>query len=92
MSPGQTLFPTSYRNSYVPSYYRSFYPDTADNYYRYANGNVYAIEPLLRGLIEDVIPSYGYGYGYGQMLPRSATATTMCRSSIAILYYDTRRL
>ena len=64
------LFPTSYRNSYVPNYYQSFYPDTADSYYRYANGNVYAVDPYS-GMIEDVIPMYGYGYGYGQMLPAS---------------------
>ena len=64
------LFPTSYRNSYVPNYYQSFYPDTADSYYRYANGNVYEVDPYS-GMIEDVIPMYGNGYGYGQMLPAS---------------------
>ncbi|MEO8176019.1 MAG: hypothetical protein ABI626_05100 [Sphingomicrobium sp.] len=70
--PGQQ-FPSSYRNSYVPSYYQSFYPDTADNYYRYANGNVYGID-AYSGMIDNVIPMYGNGYGYGQMLPSSYSA------------------
>jgi hypothetical protein len=66
-SVGQ-LFPTSYMNSYVPSYYRSFYPDTADDYYRYHNGYVYEVD-ADSGYIEDMIPMYGYGYGVGDMLP-----------------------
>jgi hypothetical protein len=64
------MFPTSYMNSYVPDYYRSFYPDSQDDYYRYSNGYVYEIDRDT-GMIEDIIPQYGYGYGMGQMLPPS---------------------
>jgi len=81
------LFPTNYRNSYVPNYYQSFYPDTADSYYRYANGNVYGIDPYS-GMIENVIPMYGYGYGYGQMLPVSYS-TYNVPYQYRSLYYDT---
>jgi hypothetical protein len=81
------LFPTSYTNSYVPNYYQGFYPDTADNYYRYANGNVYGIDPYS-GMIGNVIPMYGYGYGYGQMLPTSYSAYNVPYQYRSI-YYDT---
>jgi hypothetical protein len=63
-------FPTTYMNNYVPDYYRAFYPDTPDDYYRYANGYVYEID-RDSGMIEDLIPMYGNGYGVGQMLPAS---------------------
>ena len=64
------MFPTSHMSSYVPDYYRSFYPDSQDDYYRYSNGYVYEIDRDT-GMIEDIIPQYGYGYGMGQMLPAS---------------------
>jgi hypothetical protein len=54
----------------VPSYYRSFYPDTADSYYRYNDGYVYDIDRDT-GLIESIIPMLNGGYGIGQMLPSS---------------------
>ena len=85
-SAGQ-MFPTSYMNSYVPNYYQSFYPDTADNYYRYANGNVYGIDPYS-GLIDNVIPMYANGYGYGQMLPASYSAYNV-PYQYRSMYYDT---
>jgi len=53
---------------YVPSSYRSFYPDYGDDYYRYANGYVYEIDGRS-GLVEDVIPLLDRGYGIGQMMP-----------------------
>ena len=84
--PGQ-MFPTSYMNSYVPSYYQPFYPDTSNNYYRYANGNVYGIDPYT-GMIDNVIPMYANGYGYGQMLPASYSAYNVPYQYRA-MYYDT---
>jgi hypothetical protein len=86
LTTGQ-LFPQTYMNSYVPSYYQSFYPDTSDNYYRYANGNVYAIDPYT-GMIEGVIPMYASGYGYGQMLPPTYSAYNV-PYQYRDLYYDT---
>jgi hypothetical protein len=68
-----TPFPASYSNYAVPPYYQSFYPDTRDSYYRYANGNVYAIDPRT-GLIEDVVPLMAGGYGVGQLLPAGYSA------------------
>ena len=53
---------------YVPSSYRSFYPDYGDDYYRYANGYVYEIDGRS-GLVEDIIPLLDRGYGIGQMMP-----------------------
>ena len=85
-APGQ-LFPTNYMNSYIPNSYQSFYPDTADAYYRYANGNVYRIDPYS-GMIDDVIPMYGYGYGYGQMLPSSYSYYNV-PDQYRSMYYDT---
>jgi hypothetical protein len=62
------VYPTSYMNSFVPQDFRSFYPDTQDDYYRFSNGYVYEID-RNSGLIENIIPSYASGYGMGQMLP-----------------------
>ena len=84
--PGQQ-FPSNYMNSYVPSYYQSFYPDTSDNYYRYANGNVYGIDPYS-GMIDNVIPMYAGGYGYGRMLPSSYSAYNV-PYQYRSMYYDT---
>jgi hypothetical protein len=64
------LFPTSYSNHYVPSPYRAFYPDTQDDYFRFANGYVYEIDRDT-GMIESAIPLMANGYGMGQMLPLS---------------------
>lgn len=85
-SAGQ-MFPTSYMNSYVPNYYQGFYPDTSNNYYRYANGNVYGIDPYS-GMIDNVIPMYANGYGYGQMLPASYSYYNV-PSQYRDMYYDT---
>jgi hypothetical protein len=64
------LFPASYSNYYVPSPYRAFYPDTQDDYFRFANGYVYEIDRDT-GMIESAIPLMANGYGMGQMLPLS---------------------
>ena len=63
-------FPTNLMNSFVPDYYQSFYPDSADDYYRFSNGYVYEID-RGSGMIENIIPMYANGYGVGQMLPPS---------------------
>ena len=85
-SAGQ-MFPSGYMNSYVPNYYQGFYPDTSSNYYRYANGNVYGIDPYS-GMIGNVIPTYDNGYGYGQMLPSSYSYYNV-PSQYRSMYYDT---
>jgi hypothetical protein len=66
---GQT-FPYQSSAYYMPSYYQPFYRDTADTWYRYNDGYVYAIDPY-NGMIDNIIPMYDYGYGVGQMLPTS---------------------
>jgi len=68
-SLGQT-FPYQSSAYYMPSYYQPFYRDTADTWYRYNDGYVYAIDPY-NGMIDNIIPMYDYGYGVGQMLPTS---------------------
>lgn len=68
-----TPFPSAYSSYAVPPYYQSFYPSSGDSYYRYANGNVYGIDPRT-GLIEDVVPLMAGGYGVGQLLPAGYSA------------------
>jgi hypothetical protein len=63
-------FPASYMNSYVPSYYSAFYPNTPYDCPRYAYGYVYEVD-CGTGMVEDIIPTYDYGYGVGQLLPSS---------------------
>lgn len=62
------MFPASYSNYHVPQQYRAFYPDTQDDYFRFANGYVYEIDRDT-GMIESAIPLMAGGYGVGQMLP-----------------------
>lgn len=83
---GQVL-PMSYSNAYVPSYYSSFYPDSRDNYYRYANGYVYGVDRDT-GLIEQMIPLMAGGYGVGQMLPAGYSAYNV-PYEYRDTYYDT---
>ena len=47
MSVGQQL-PMGYDAYNVPMAYRSQYYDTPDNMYRYANGNIYQVDPTTR--------------------------------------------
>ena len=83
---GQVL-PMSYSNAYVPSYYSSFYPDSRDNYYRYANGYVYGVD-RDSGFIEEMIPLMAGGYGVGQMLPAGYSAYNV-PYEYRDTYYDT---
>jgi len=53
---GQPL-PAGYGMYNVPLAYRDRYYDTGDAWYRYANGNVYRVDPMT-GLIEDAYPIY----------------------------------
>ncbi|MEO5972248.1 MAG: hypothetical protein ABIP91_02665 [Sphingomicrobium sp.] len=66
-------YPSAYSNYAMPSYYQPFYRDNGDDYYRYANGNVYEID-RSSGLIEGIVPLMAGGYGVGQMLPYSYSA------------------
>ncbi len=66
-------FPVGSGNYAVPSYYQSFYPNTSDGYYRYANGYMYEIDRRT-GRVEDIMPLLGGGYGVGQMLPAGYSA------------------
>jgi hypothetical protein len=67
------MFPTAFSNYYVPPQYQAFYPDTSDDYYRFANGYVYEIDRGT-GMIESMIPLMASGYGMGQVLPLSYSA------------------
>ena len=67
------LFPSAYSNYYVPRQYQAFYPDTQDDYFRFANGYVYEID-RDSGMIESAIPLLAGGYGVGQMLPAGYSA------------------
>jgi hypothetical protein len=72
LMPGQ-MFPSAYANPYMPQPFQAFYPDSRDNYYRFANGYVYGID-RDSGMIENMVPLMANGYGYGQMLPDSYSA------------------
>jgi len=56
MSVGQ-MMPAGYGVYNVPLQYRSQYYDTADNWYRYGDGNIYRVDPYS-GRIAEVIPTY----------------------------------
>ena len=81
------VFPSTYANAYVPSYYQPFYRDSSDDYYRYANGYVYEID-RGSGLIENMIPLMAGGYGVGQMLPVGYSAYNV-PYQYRDTYYDT---
>jgi hypothetical protein len=53
---GQQM-PVGYSTYNVPLAYRDQYYDTDDAWYRYANGNVYEVDPVT-GLIEESFPIY----------------------------------
>ena len=72
LATGQ-MFPSAYSNYYVPQQYRAFYPDSQDDYYRFANGYVYEID-RDSGMIEGMVPLMANGYGMGQMMPLSYSA------------------
>ncbi len=95
--PGSYL-PSSYMNSYVPSYYglNSFYPSSYSGYgygpsynnlcNRYVDGVVYQVD-CATGLVADVYPTYAGGYGVGQMIP-SAYSYYNVPSQYRNMYYD----
>ena len=80
-------FPSMYQSSYLPDYYRPFYRDSGDDYYRYANGYIYEVD-RSSGFVEDVVPAYGYGYGVGQMWPSSYSYYNV-PYQYRDMYYDT---
>jgi len=84
--PGQ-LFPSTYSNYYVPPQYQSFYPDSSDSYYRYANGYVYEVDRST-SLIQALIPLLAGGSGIGQMLPASYSSYNV-PYQYRSMYYDT---
>ncbi len=67
------MFPSTFSNYYVPRQYQAFYPDTQDDYFRFANGYVYEVDRDT-GMIESAIPLMAGGYGVGQMLPAGYSA------------------
>ena len=67
---GQPLSPNYYQNSFVPSYYNSFYPNSPYDCHQYGYGYVYETD-CVTGLVENVIPTYDNGYGVGQIMPAS---------------------
>jgi hypothetical protein len=72
LMPGQ-MFPSTFGNPFMPQPFQSFYQDTPDDYYRFANGYVYEIDRDT-GMIESLVPLMANGYGMGQMLPLSYSA------------------
>ncbi len=56
MNVGQ-MMPSGYGVYNVPLQYRSQYYDTADNWYRYGDGNIYRVDPYS-GRVAEVIPTY----------------------------------
>jgi hypothetical protein len=64
-------FPMTYRSSYVPLGYQSYYYDTPNNYYRYDGNAIYRIDAgtqLISGIVALLM---GNQLGVGQMLPAS---------------------
>jgi hypothetical protein len=83
---GQML-PVSYSAYNVPYQYRSLYYDTPDNYYRYAPGAIYQVDPTT-SLITAVASLLAPGMTVGQPLPMGYSTYNVpmaYRSS----YYDT---
>ena len=70
--PGQ-MFPSAFSNYAMPQHFQSFYPNTQDDYFKYANGYVYEVDRDT-GMIESMVPLMANGYGMGQMLPLSYSA------------------
>ncbi|MBA3512718.1 hypothetical protein [Sphingomonas sp.] len=72
LMPGQ-MFPSAFNNNSMPQHFQSFYPNTQDDYFKYANGYVYEVDRDT-GRIESMVPLMANGYGMGQMLPLSYSA------------------
>ena len=67
------LMPASYSYYNVPYQYRSMYYDTPDQYYRYAPGAIYQVDPQTR-LITAIASLLTGGLSVGQPLPQSYSA------------------
>ena len=65
---GQRL-PMGYSAYNVPYGYRDLYYDTPDNWYRYANGNIYQVDPTTQLVTAMVSLLTGGGLGIGQQFP-----------------------
>lgn len=72
LMPGQ-MFPSTFGSPFMPQPFQAFYPNTPDDYYRFANGYVYEIDRDT-GMVESMVPLMANGYGMGQMLPHSYSA------------------
>ena len=74
------------RFGYVPSFYRSRYPDTRNYYYRYDDGYLYRVN---RGnnVVSALVPLLGAGYRVGQLLPVSYADPVP--EAYSRYYYDT---
>ncbi|QNM82159.1 hypothetical protein H8M03_08990 [Sphingomonas sabuli] len=64
---GQML-PANYSVYNVPYQYRGLYADSGDNYYRYAPGSIYQVDPQT-SLITGIAALLGNGMTIGQPLP-----------------------
>lgn len=66
---GQQVQPDWFSGYNVPAQYSAFYPDSADNYYRYSDeGYIYRIDSQ-NNLVSGLIPLLGGGFGVGQPMP-----------------------
>jgi hypothetical protein len=66
---GQQVQPAWFSGYNVPAQYSAFYPDSADNYYRYSDeGYIYRIDSQ-NNLVSGLIPLLGGGFGVGQPMP-----------------------
>jgi hypothetical protein len=66
---GERVQSTWFSGYNVPSQYSAFYPDSADNYYRYSEeGYIYRINSQ-NDLVSGLIPLLGGGFGVGQPMP-----------------------
>lgn len=81
------MMPATYSAYNVPYQYRSFYTDTADQYYRYAPGAIYQVDPTT-SLITSVAALLGGGMTVGQQLPMGYSAYNVPMQYRAN-YYDT---
>jgi hypothetical protein len=82
------LLPVAYYQEYnLPADYSSFYYDDVDNYYRYDDGNIYAVDSRTN-LIEALIPLLGGGFSVGQLMPAGYDVYNL-PSQYRDDYYDT---
>lgn len=83
---GQML-PANYSVYNLPYQYRPYYTDTAYDYYRYAPGSIYQVDPST-GLIQAVVALLTSGLNVGQPLPMGYDAYNL-PMAYRSQYYDT---